>query len=76
MPKKLRIAPDAPAHFFRWKWGKSEIEANGLGLIPAVIALFLFVALLGFGGSAFRKAFDLVIEWKQAQPSVIEKPPP
>lgn len=76
MSKKIKAASEPIPHSFRFKWGKSEIEANGLGLIPAVFAIVLFVMILGVGGVTAQSGCAAISKWKNADPAQIERPPP
>ncbi|WP_312083874.1 hypothetical protein [Brevundimonas sp.] len=74
MPKKSKAASD---NYFRWKFGKGEIEASGLGLIVAAIVCVLVVLVFGLGGVAVGGyGSNLLKGMVQAQPATIEKPPP
>lgn len=74
MPKKTKPVSH---NYFRWKWGKGEIEANGLGLIPAVIVAVVLIVMLGLGGSAVGGfGSNLILGMVKSQPATIEKPPP
>ncbi len=76
MSKKIKAAPEPVPHSFKMKWGKSEIEANGLGLIPAVFAIVLIVLIVGFGGAAVQNVVEFVAKLTNADPAQIERPPP
>ena len=76
MSKKTKAASEAVPPSFRWKWGKSEIEANGLGLIPAVIAIVMVILVLGLGGVTVHSGFEAFSKWKNADLAQIERPPP
>lgn len=75
MPKKSNTTAPLPQHSFRWRWGKSEIEASGLGLIPALAVVLLLIVLIVFCGATVKfgsGAFRYVV---QADPIVLERPP-
>jgi hypothetical protein len=76
MSKKIKAAPEPVPHSFKLKWGKSEIEANGLGLIPAVFAIVLIVLIMVFGGAAVKDVAGFVAKLTNADPAQIERPPP
>lgn len=76
MSKKSKASPERFENYLRFKWGKSEIEANGLGLIPAFLLVLLILIMIGLGGGALQKGGSILLEMIGPDQAAIEKPPP
>ncbi|WP_295217280.1 hypothetical protein [uncultured Brevundimonas sp.] len=76
MSKKSKAPSDRFENYLRFKWGKSEIEANGLGLIPAFLLVLLILVMIGLGGGALKRGGSILLDRFGSDQAAIEKPPP